>query len=213
MPGPQRRSAQIDALGGALRARRPAPAALHVDTGMARLGLRPPTSSTRWSPTATRCDGVALALRDEPPRLRRRAGASAEPRAARAVPRGAGTLTCRAPQPRSLAASSGIFLGPDYHFDLVRPGAALYGVEPLAGPAQSDAPSRSAARQKSCRSGAIDAGRPLVMVRRTASTRPARLATVGVGYADGFLRALGNRGGVYRRRPAACRSWAEFRWI
>ena len=45
--------------------------------------------------------------------------------------------------PASLAASSGIFLGPRYHFDLVRPGAALYGVNPHAGPAQSDAPGRA----------------------------------------------------------------------
>src|SRR5204863_363532 len=35
--------------------------------------------------------------------------------------------------PASLAASSGIFLGPEYHFDLVRPGAALYGVNPQPG--------------------------------------------------------------------------------
>lgn len=33
--------------------------------------------------------------------------------------------------PASLANSSGIFLGPDYHFDLLRPGAALYGINPL----------------------------------------------------------------------------------
>ena len=35
--------------------------------------------------------------------------------------------------PASLAASSGIFLGAPHHFDLVRPGAALYGVNPLPG--------------------------------------------------------------------------------
>ena len=35
----------------------------------------------------------------------------------------------------SLSASSGIFLGPDFRFDLVRPGAALYGIAP-----QADAP-------------------------------------------------------------------------
>ena len=33
----------------------------------------------------------------------------------------------------SFANSSGIFLGPDYHFDFARPGAALYGVAPVAG--------------------------------------------------------------------------------
>ena len=32
--------------------------------------------------------------------------------------------------PRSLSASSGIFLGPSYHFDMVRPGYALYGGNP-----------------------------------------------------------------------------------
>src|SRR3546814_1765676 len=31
-----------------------------------------------------------------------------------------------------LAASSGVFLGGDWHFDMVRPGVALYGVAPLA---------------------------------------------------------------------------------
>ena len=44
--------------------------------------------------------------------------------------------------PASLANSSGIFLGPDYHFDLLRPGAALYGINPAARPAQSDADRR-----------------------------------------------------------------------
>ncbi len=38
-----------------------------------------------------------------------------------------------------MAASSGCFLGTDYHFDLVRPGAALYGLEPDDRAAESDA--------------------------------------------------------------------------
>ena len=37
--------------------------------------------------------------------------------------------------PASLASSSGIYLGRDYHFQIVRPGAALYGINPLPGQA------------------------------------------------------------------------------
>jgi alanine racemase len=62
--------------------------------------------------------------------------------------------------PASLANSSGIFLGPDYHFDLGRPGVALYGVNPTPG-------------------------------------GPTRIATVAVGYADGYLRSLSNQGSGY----------------
>ena len=47
----------------------------------------------------------------------------------------------------SLAASSGVFLGGGYHFDLVRPGAALYGVNPRPGTAKSAPPSRKAQRK------------------------------------------------------------------
>ena len=49
--------------------------------------------------------------------------------------------------PASLANSSGIFLGADYHFDLGRPGVALYGVNPTPRPPQSHAPSGSPARK------------------------------------------------------------------
>ena len=37
------------------------------------------------------------------------------------------------PAPASLAASGGAYLGPDYHFDLVRPGIGLYGGAPQEG--------------------------------------------------------------------------------
>ena len=47
--------------------------------------------------------------------------------------------------PASLANSSGIFLGPDYHFDLLRPGAALYGINPLPGQANPMLADRDAA--------------------------------------------------------------------
>jgi len=93
----------------------------------------------------------------------------------------------------SLANSSGIFLGPDYHFGLVRPGAALYGINPLTGKAN---PMRPVVRLSA----------PVLQVRRVdapgtvgygaehAVAGPAVIATVAVGYADGYPRALGGRG-------------------
>ena len=90
--------------------------------------------------------------------------------------------------PASLANSSGIFLGPDYHFDLLRPGAALYGINPAAGPAQSDAAQWCVCTRKILQVRRIDAVQT-VGYGATHGGRPARrVATVALGYADGFLR-------------------------
>ena len=107
----------------------PQPAAIHLDTGMSRLGL-PPQELDILASDPSRLDGVALrcimshlACADTPNHPLNREQLHAF-RAA--LPRLPNTAA-------SLAASSGIFLGPDYHFDLVRPGVALYGVAPVAG--------------------------------------------------------------------------------
>ena len=63
--------------------------------------------------------------------------------------------------PASLANSSGIFLGPDYHFDLLRPGAALYGINPLPGQPNPDAAGRHACMHASCRPAELTLSRPL----------------------------------------------------
>ncbi|MXV44466.1 alanine racemase [Saccharibacter sp. 17.LH.SD] len=91
--------------------------------------------------------------------------------------------------PRSLAASSGIFLGSDYHFDLVRPGAALYGLAPND---QGQNPLRPVvqleARIVQIRHVEQAAGVGYGMTwRAPAGTR---LATVGIGYADGLFRSV-----------------------
>jgi len=92
----------------------------------------------------------------------------------------------------SLANSSGIFLGPAWHFDLLRPGAALYGVAPV--PNQPN-PMRPVIRLQA----------PIIQTRMIArgdrvgynhtwrASRPTRVATLSVGYADGYLRSLSNR--------------------
>ncbi|MBI5162309.1 MAG: alanine racemase [Magnetospirillum sp.] len=94
---------------------------------------------------------------------------------------------------RSLAASSGVFLGPAFHFDLVRPGAALYGVNPTPGRPN---PMAQVVRLQGKILQVRDVDSPMT-VGYGASHRCAgrgRVATVAVGYADGWLRALSNRG-------------------
>lgn len=98
--------------------------------------------------------------------------------------------------PASLANSSGIFLGSDFHVDLVRPGIALYGGNPTPG---SPNPMRKVVSL---------AGR-ILQIHRVDSPMavgygaahkiegPGRIAVVPVGYADGYLRALGGRACAY----------------
>jgi alanine racemase len=92
----------------------------------------------------------------------------------------------------SLANSSGVFLGPDYHFDLARPGAALYGVAPVAG---APNPMKQVVRLqgKVIQVRAIEAGTGVGYGVTWRAPSPRRIATVSVGYADGFLRSLSNR--------------------
>ena len=100
------------------------------------------------------------------------------------------------PAPATLAASSGIFLGPAFHYDLVRPGAALYGVAPVGGaPNPLDAVIRLDAKIVQLRD--VPAGTPIGYGHSVRTTAPARLATIAVGYADGYLRSGSNHGAAW----------------
>jgi alanine racemase len=98
--------------------------------------------------------------------------------------------------PASLANSSAVFLGPDYQYDLVRPGAALYGINPQPG---SPNPLRQAvsldARIVQVRT--IHAGDAVGYGARYVADGTRRIATIAVGYADGWLRALSGPGCAY----------------
>lgn len=165
------------------------PAILQVDTGMARLGLALEEFEQVTSGPAA-LHGVALKYvmshlvsAEEPGNAVNRLQL-ARFRAALA----------RLPGVRgSLANSSGIFLGDDYHFDLVRPGAALYGVAPVAGQPN---PMRPVIRlqAKVLQTRSVAAGTAVGYSHTWTATRPSRLATLAVGYADGYLRSLSNRG-------------------
>ena len=93
----------------------------------------------------------------------------------------------------SLAASSGIFLGPEFHFDLVRPGAALYGVNPCPGRRNPMRPTvRLAAKIVQLRK--IDRGESVGYGAAHIMDGPGLLATAAIGYADGWPRSLSHRG-------------------
>ncbi|HLY46260.1 MAG TPA: alanine racemase [Stellaceae bacterium] len=161
-------------------------AILQVDSGMARLGL-------------TAAELAALAAR--PPSYPWRAVIShlacaetpEHPQNASQRARFAAAAALLPGVPASLAASSGIFLGAPYHFDIVRPGAALYGVNPIPGRSN---PLRQVVRLygKILQVRQIDRGEPVGYGAAHVMQAPGRVATVGVGYADGWPRALGHRG-------------------
>jgi alanine racemase len=158
-------------------------AAIHIDTGMHRLGLTA-AEAQGLIPRITAGDhGISLVMSHL---------ACAEnlhhPMNARQLAAFREIASAFSGVPASLSNSSGIFLGAPFQFDMVRPGAALYGVNPTP---EADNPMspvveltarvvqlRDVARGDSVGYGGIWTAR-----------RPTRLAIVSTGYADGYFRA------------------------
>ncbi|HZS84081.1 MAG TPA: alanine racemase [Stellaceae bacterium] len=166
-------------------------AILHIDTGMARLGLAP-DETARLKAERERLGGIRLfaimshlACADEP----------AHPLNAQQLDRFRTALSGLPPAPASLAASSGIFLGPDYHFTIARPGAAVYGVNPQPGRPNPMAQA-VILKGRIIQTRDVDRGDTVGYGATHRLDRPGRIATVAVGYADGWLRSLSNRGGA-----------------
>jgi alanine racemase len=96
---------------------------------------------------------------------------------------------------RSLANSAGIMLGSDYHFDLVRPGLALYGGIARAEMARDIAPVvRLSTRILQVRN--LNTGDQVGYNARYLCSSPTRVATLSIGYADGYLRNFSGKGTV-----------------
>ncbi|AZI37854.1 alanine racemase [Caenibius tardaugens NBRC 16725] len=96
---------------------------------------------------------------------------------------------------RSLANSAGITLGPDYAFDVTRPGLSLYGGVPcpaLEGQIRQVATIEVAIIQ--CRD--ISPGETVGYNATFTADRPIRAGVVSIGYADGFLRSWGGKGAL-----------------
>src|SRR5690606_36457559 len=99
-------------------------------------------------------------------------------------------LRARLPQARaSLANSAGVLLGPDFAYDLVRPGIALYGGHPQR---RGDNPFRTVVHLKG-RILQIREAQPGETIGYGATRtvrKPTRIAVIAAGYADGLFRAL-----------------------
>src|SRR5271154_7065292 len=97
--------------------------------------------------------------------------------------------------PASLANSSGVFLGAPFQFDLVRPGAALYGINPTP---EADNPMQQVVDLKAriVRIRNIERGETVGYGGTWTARRPTRLAIVSAGYADGYFRAASANDGT-----------------
>ena len=171
-------------------------AVLHVDTGMNRLGLPGDELAILSGEHARRLAGINpvlvmshLACSDEP----------ANSLNAEQLSRFKQALAMLPPAPASLAASHGAMLGMEYHFDLVRPGVALYGANPQAqegtgkgAPNLMQTAAVLTARVLQVRR--IDSGSSVGYAATFRAKRPSMIATVALGYADGVPRALSNQG-------------------
>lgn len=166
------------------------PAAIHVDTGMNRLGLRPEDVDAlvsdsrlldRFKPALVISH---LACADDPGHSMNEIQRSSFEAARGRLP----------DLPACLANSGGIFLGPAYHFDMVRPGIALYGARAVNGvPNPMKQIVTLNARILQIRDAAPGESVGYGAARRLA--RSTRIATVAAGYADGIFRRLGAANG------------------
>lgn len=182
---------EIAAWSQAARARRTVlDTAIHFDTGMNRLGMPPEEISILAAEAKGRLQGLNLVLlmshlacSDD----------SASPMNIEQLARFRAALAALPPAPASLSPSGGVVLGKQYAFDLVRPGIALYGGNPQnRGPNPFSTVACLAGRVLQIR--CVDKGGSVGYGATFQTRRPTRLATVGLGYADGLMRAMGNRG-------------------
>ncbi|MEO6783038.1 MAG: alanine racemase, partial [Bradyrhizobium sp.] len=97
--------------------------------------------------------------------------------------------------PASLSNSSGVYLGAPFQFDMVRPGAALYGVNPTP---EADNPMQPVVDLKArvMRIRSVERGESVGYGAVWTARRPTRLAIVSAGYADGYFRAAGGGDGT-----------------
>ena len=157
------------------------PFGVQLDSGMNRLGMEP----AEWAAVKD------IALGQNPVLLMSHLACADEP----SHPMNAQQLQCFRDMtdglnvPRSLAATGGMLLGSDYHFDLCRPGVGLYGGAPFG-----DALPVVRLDLPVIQVRDLEAGESVGYGNAWIAPRPSRIATVAAGYADGLHRALMNHG-------------------
>jgi alanine racemase len=155
------------------------PFGVQLDTGMNRLGLE----EGEWAAIAAILLEAGpqlvmshLACADDPDSLMN----EAQLVAFRGMTDGIGV-------PRSLAATGGILLGPDYHFDLTRPGIGLYGGRPFEAAARVVTVSLPLVQTRE-----VQRGESVGYAASWEADVPSLIATLSGGYADGLARSLSN---------------------
>lgn len=173
------------------------PAAIQFDTGMSRMGIAPADLQALLDDPSL-LEGIRpvlamshLACADE----------AAHPMNARQCARfEAGLARLRERFPGlagSLANSSGIFLGGAFHHQLVRPGAALYGIHPQPGHGPNPLRQAVSLAARIVQTRVVQAGDVVGYGARYTASSPTRIATISIGYADGWLRSLSGRGHAF----------------
>lgn len=165
-------------------------AAIHIDTGMNRLGLSVADAEGIVPRINAGDHGITLVMSHlvcaENPN---------HPLNARQVSAFREIAHLFSGVPASLANSSGTFLGPQFQFDLVRPGAALYGVNPTP---EADNPMLPVIELKAriVQTRSVERGDSVGYGATWTARRPTKLAIVSAGYADGYFRAAGGVDGT-----------------
>lgn len=170
--------------------RRVLDAAIHIDTGMNRLGLSASELAVLSGEAKERLSGLRLVLA-----MSHLACADDPSSSMNALQRDRfSTALAMLPQaPASLASTGGVLLGKEYAFDMVRPGIGLYGGNPrFSAPNPFAAVAVLTGRILQLRR--VDRGESVGYGATHRIERAGMLATVALGYADGVMRALGNRG-------------------
>jgi alanine racemase len=165
-------------------------AAIHIDTGMNRLGLTVLEAHGLLSRIESGDHGITLVMSHL---------ASAEQLNnsvnARQLTAFREIASLFSGVPASLSNSSGIFLGGSFQFDMVRPGAALYGVNPTP---EADNPMLPVVdlQARIVQIRHIERGETVGYGGTWTARRPTKLAIVSAGYADGYFRAASANDGT-----------------
>lgn len=165
-------------------------AAVHIDTGMNRLGLTLADAQAIIPRINAGDHGITLVMSHL---------VSAEQLNSPMNAKQLATFRSIASEfsgvPAALANSSGIFLGAPFQFDLVRPGAALYGVNPTP---EADNPMQPVVELKAriVQIRNVERGESVGYGGTWTARRPTKLAIIAVGYADGYFRAASSNDGT-----------------
>jgi alanine racemase len=165
-------------------------AAIHIDTGMNRLGLNLVEANGIVPRINAGDHGITLVMSHL---------ACAEslnhPLNAKQVASFREIASLYSGVPASLSNSSGIYLGPQFQFDMVRPGAALYGINPTP---EADNPMQSVVDLKAriVQLRNVERGDSVGYGGTWTARRPTKLAIVSAGYADGYFRAASANDGT-----------------